>query len=333
MNRKTWKDFEEIQPYISQLLQRSMRKNRISHAYLFSGDRGTGKKDMTLHLAKSLFCKHMREDENPCNECIDCKRIAQVQHPNVYYVEPDGLSIKKHQMEALQKEFYKTGVESNQKLYIISEIDKMTDSAANSLLKFMEEPHQETYAILLTTSPNKVLPTIKSRCQMLTFIPLAQKIVQDQLIKKEFNPSIAVLASYVSNNIEEAISLCESDWFAQARRLVIKLYETIHFEFSSFFIYLQKEFLPHFEDREQIQLALKMLFYVYKEGIQFANGSLKVGSFYDEMGLRGQSNHKPISIKKIIRSMNYITEASNKIQSHVSPQVALEELAIKLQEV
>ncbi|MFX3864258.1 DNA polymerase III subunit delta', partial [Streptococcus suis] len=89
-------------------------------------------------------------------------------HPDVHWIEPDGQSIKKGQIEALQEEFSKTGVESNQKLYIIRHADKMTNNAANSLLKFLEEPHRGTTAVLLTEQYHRMLPTIISRCQVLS---------------------------------------------------------------------------------------------------------------------------------------------------------------------
>ena len=96
----------------------------------------------------------------PCEECINCKRINHGNHPDIHIVEPDGLSIKKQQIHQLQEEFSKTGVESNQKLYMIYHADKMTVNAANSLLKFLEEPHEQTYAVLITEQPQKMLPTI-----------------------------------------------------------------------------------------------------------------------------------------------------------------------------
>ncbi|MFG5456460.1 DNA polymerase III subunit delta', partial [Enterococcus faecalis] len=76
----------------------------------------------------------------PCESCRNCQRIESGNHPDVHVVHPDGLSIKKGQIQALQEEFSKTGLESHKKLYIISHADQMTVNAANSLLKFLEEP-------------------------------------------------------------------------------------------------------------------------------------------------------------------------------------------------
>lgn len=106
-------------------------------------------KEIALQLTKSYFCRE-RTGAEPCNQCADCKRIEKGNHPDVHMVEPDGASIKKHQVEFLQKEFNYRGMETSHKMYIIDEADKMTASAANSLLKFLEEPESPTLAILLT---------------------------------------------------------------------------------------------------------------------------------------------------------------------------------------
>src|SRR5690606_36803569 len=101
--------------------------------------------------------------------CTQCKRIQSGNHPDVHIIKPDGQSIKIEQISFLQKEFTYTGLESNRKVYIIEEADKMTVNAANRLLKFLEEPNQETVAILITSQIGKMLDTIVSRCQRITF--------------------------------------------------------------------------------------------------------------------------------------------------------------------
>ena len=88
-------------------------------------------------LAKSLFCLSLLEGCKPCEECTNCRRINHGNHPDIHVVEPDGMSIKKGQIQLLQEEFAKTGVESRQKLYMIIHADRMTVNAANSLLKFL----------------------------------------------------------------------------------------------------------------------------------------------------------------------------------------------------
>src|SRR5690606_15750287 len=119
-----------------------------------------------------------------CNECSDCRRIASRNHPDVHFFLPDGKSIKIDQIRKLRKEFSYRGSESNQKLYIIEHAERMTQNAANSLLKFLEEPNQHETALLLTEQMQQMLPTIISRCQTISFNPLPTSDLRSLLIEQ-----------------------------------------------------------------------------------------------------------------------------------------------------
>lgn len=224
---RTWNQLEAIQPTVLKMLKNSILRNRVSHAYLFEGIRGTGKKEVGLLLAKSLFCQSPKEGYLPCEECSNCKRIDTGNHPDFHLIEPDGLSIKKQQIHELQDEFSKTGVESKQKIYMIVHADKMTVNAANSLLKFLEEPNRQTFAILISEQVQKILPTILSRCQTLTFTPLSPDNLIEKFIAEGVKMDVAPLLAQLTNNIDEALEWNQDDWFAQAQKIVLKLYEVL----------------------------------------------------------------------------------------------------------
>src|SRR5690625_1469986 len=151
-----WEGMKEKQPIIMKMLENSINQTRISHAYLFVGNKGTGKFEIARLFAMSIFCK-TRTAAEPCMECSDCRRIMSGNHPDLHTIVSEGASIKKEQIEHLQKEFTYTGLESNKKVYIISQAEKMTANASNRLLKFLEEPSQQTTAILLTENSNSLL--------------------------------------------------------------------------------------------------------------------------------------------------------------------------------
>src|SRR5690625_944111 len=163
---ETWQKLKQVQPVATQILMNSLRHDRVSHAYLIQGMRGTGKKTLATLLAMTLFCLNKNGLE-PCQTCHECKRIISKNHPDVYWVEPEGQSIKKEQIDDLVKEFSYTTFESNRKIYIISGSELLTINAANRILKFLEEPEIETTAILLTDNLNANIETIQSRCQIL----------------------------------------------------------------------------------------------------------------------------------------------------------------------
>lgn len=104
----------------------------------------------------------------------------------------------------------------------------MTANAANSLLKFLEEPNKDTMAILITEQPQRLLDTIISRCQTLPFQPLQPKAIEDRLIEQDVLPHMARLLANMTNNVAEAVELSRNDEFAESRAKVIKLYEVLH---------------------------------------------------------------------------------------------------------
>src|SRR5690625_4179741 len=179
---KTWSEVAKIQPLASKIITHSIIKNRISHAYLIQGERGTGKEAIALLLAKGLFCEH-RQGVEPCQICNICKRIESGNHPDVHWIQPDGRSIKTEQIENLQKEFTYSGLESSQKVYIIIGSDTLTLNAANRILKFLEEPGKQTTAIMLTENSQSIIPTIRSRCQVIDLQPLNPLLFRYQLIE------------------------------------------------------------------------------------------------------------------------------------------------------
>ncbi len=328
---RTWKQLEAIQPKVLKMLKNSILKDRVSHAYLFEGLRGTGKREVGLLLAKSLFCQSPMDDYLPCNECSNCKRIETGNHPDFHFIEPDGLSIKKQQIHALQEEFSKTGVESKQKIYMIFHADRMTTNAANSLLKFLEEPNKQTYAILISEQVQKILPTILSRCQIITFSPLSPKNLIDKFIIEGVEPSIAPLLAQLTNNVEEALALNGDDWFAQARKIVVKLFEVLKKNSLEAMVSLQDNWYVHFKEKEQLDRGLDLLLLIFKDLLYIQLGKQTQVVFQTEME-KLQQYALQTSGPLIADNMAVILEAKRKLQANMNTQLLMEQLVLKLQE-
>ncbi|MFB9758734.1 DNA polymerase III subunit delta' [Ectobacillus funiculus] len=324
---KTWEQLRMMQPIAGKMLTNSIVKQRLSHAYLLEGPKGTGKLETALQIAKSVFCSQ-RERFEPCLACNNCRRIESGNHPNVYIVKPDGLSIKKQQIQDLQEEFSKTGLESNKKVYIIEHAERMTANAANTLLKFLEEPKSETTAVLLTEQVQQILDTILSRCQILTFLPLQKNLLIEQLKERGASLSLAGTAAQLTNNLEEALSFCNEEWFAQARTLVIKLCEALGKETSSLF-FVQEKWIKHFVEKEQLQMGLDMLLLIYKDLLYVQLGEGEKVVFQDQRALLESLSY---SQKRMISALSYILEAKNKLNANVSLPLVLEQLVLRLQE-
>ncbi|MRG88156.1 DNA polymerase III subunit delta' [Salinibacillus xinjiangensis] len=325
----TWGDFENVQPIVAKMLENSIKKNRISHAYLFQGPKGTGKKESSFLLAKSFFCKYL-EGFNPCNECRDCKRIESGNHPDVHPIQPDGQSIKKEQITHLQKEFTYTGMESNQKVYIIEHADTMTANAANQLLKFLEEPKRSTMAILLTENGQSILNTIRSRCQTMSFKALNTKQLESRLVASGISEPISKFSAALTNDFEEAERISQDDWFAKGRTIVIKLIQVLMEGNDEAFLFLHNDWLPHFKDKDQSQIGLDLLLIWYRDYVSYLIERKDTIIYIDEKE-KFEKYTFSLSRDQATKALKKILEAKNKLKANVNPTLVMEELVLQIQ--
>jgi DNA polymerase-3 subunit delta' len=170
---------EHLQPQLFKEFNQILKSDRMNHAYLFSGDFASF--DFALYLAKSRFCENL-QDGLPCGECRECQLIAENEFSDVKIVKPSGQVIKTDTIRELMRDFSRSGFEGKSQVFIIQDCEKMHVNAANSLLKFIEEPQSSSYMILLTSDENKVLPTIKSRTQIFRF-PKNKPLLIEQAAK------------------------------------------------------------------------------------------------------------------------------------------------------
>jgi DNA polymerase-3 subunit delta' len=322
---------ESKQPKIESWLQRVIGKDRVAHAYLFEGKKGSGKKEMAVFFSQSLFCKGPK-DEGPISDCTctECIRIQHKNHPDVHWIEPEGTSIKIEQVRSLQKEFSYRGVETNKKVYIIDRIELMTTQAANSLLKFLEDPHPETVAILLTEQRHRLLPTIISRCQEVKFAPLSPS----HMIKKlapQFGEPLSYLSSHITADMEEALFLCQSEWFAELRNIVIQLTQEVSQPSSRAIFLIQDKWLSTAKERDQIDVGLELLVLWYKD-LLYTKLELPERIIYIDQQERLNQLALYYSKERIARGIEAILSAKRRLHANVNPQLLLEQLVIRLQE-
>ena len=154
------------QTHIIKTLQNAIYNNKVAHAYIFSGPRGTGKTTTAKLLAKALNC--LEEDNRPCNECENCKAINNNTHPDIIEIDAASNNGVDEIRDLVEKVKY-APIQGRYKVYIIDEVHMMTAGAFNALLKTLEEPPAHVVFILATTDVHKVLPTVLSRCQRFDF--------------------------------------------------------------------------------------------------------------------------------------------------------------------
>ena len=159
------KTFEDVvgQGRIMKTLQQAVENDKVTHAYLFSGPRGTGKTSTAKIFAKALNCVH-GPTSHPCNECDVCKHITSGESLDV--VEIDAASNRSiEDIRQLRETVKFMPTEGHKKIYIIDEVHMLTTEAFNALLKTLEEPPEHVVFILATTEPERIPMTILSRCQ------------------------------------------------------------------------------------------------------------------------------------------------------------------------
>jgi DNA polymerase-3 subunit gamma/tau len=164
---------------ITQTLRHAVESEKIVHAYLFCGPRGTGKTSTGRILAKAVNCPNQIGGE-PCNTCDICKSITEGRALDV--IEIDAASNRGiDEIRSLREKVNYAPTIARYKVYIIDEVHMLTEAASNALLKTLEEPPRHVIFVLATTEPHKVLPTIVSRCQQFSFHRLSQAAIVDKL--------------------------------------------------------------------------------------------------------------------------------------------------------
>ncbi|KMT40428.1 DNA polymerase III subunit delta' [Melissococcus plutonius] len=306
-------NLHDYQADIYQQLQRSFINKHLSHAYLFEGMKGTGKKECALWLTKLLFCTQIVNSE-PCDRCNNCLRVQKEEHPDVLKIIPDGQTIKKDQVLRLKSEFTKSGMETTQKVFLIEQADKMNVSAANSLLKFLEEPNNESMVILETTQLIKMLPTIQSRCQILHFQPLNKRTLFKALLNEKVSQTSAELLIELTSSFNKAVKLSQDEWFNEARETIGQWVEYFKKDDLQAFIYVQKKMIKIFKEKDQQALSFDLLLAYFYQLLKHST------TFQDEN----------LSLEKITSDMEFILQAKQKWEANVSWQGVMEQLALHI---
>lgn len=207
--------FDEVvgQEHIVQTLKNALRTDRITHAYLFCGPRGTGKTTIAKLLAKAVNC--LATENVPCGQCANCLAISQGTFPDVIEIDAASNNGVDEIRDLIEKVKY-APLEGKYKVYIIDEVHMLSQGAFNALLKTLEEPPEHVIFILATTEAHKVLPTIISRCQRFDFKRVTSSALEQHLdhvlleekIKAE--PGVTALVAQLSEGgVRDALTILE----------------------------------------------------------------------------------------------------------------------------
>jgi DNA polymerase-3 subunit delta' len=225
-------DFSNIidQQQMKEHMQNALKTGKVSHAYIISGENESGKEYIARIFAKALQCSHRQEKGDyieACNECPSCVKALSENHPDIITItheKPNSIGVDDIR-EQLRDDVAILPYESDYKIYIIPEGEKMTIQAQNALLKTLEEPPAYIVIIILTNNLNAFLPTITSRCIVLPMKPARDEAITKFLMEecKIVDYKAMVCASFARGNVGKAISLASNEKFDNLKNETIEL--------------------------------------------------------------------------------------------------------------
>ncbi|MDN0063702.1 DNA polymerase III subunit delta' [Collinsella ihumii] len=214
----------DTQPRVRDFLERAVRTDRASHAYLFVGAPGSGKLDAAWALAQALLC-----EQGGCGACDSCIRVARKTHPDVHLYEPEsatGYLIA--QIRDLLEDVALAPIRAPRKVYIVDRAEQLRANSANALLKTLEEPPENTTFILLGTSTDVMLPTIVSRCQCVPFRMLSTDESTDAVARATGLPEPRCrMAVAVAGSPARAAAFLKSAERQEARRQMLRAVDAL----------------------------------------------------------------------------------------------------------
>lgn len=278
-----FKILEETQPRFIKLINNSIKKDRLAQVYLFDGAKGTPKMQGAMYLASLILC----EKGCNCGECKSCQMLANNCHPDLLVINPnrnEGVvsegTIKKEAIEDLIHEF--SLASDKKRVFIINEVEKATLASSNTLLKFLEEMKDNTYAILITDNLSAVLSTIKSRSQIITFEMINKDTLLSIYKSKSIDPELARVLCTLTNNVNEGLELAKNETITQIIELVKKINKAILTDNSPIVIMNDEgKFLLTCSDKRFHQIFLDLLIRITNDRLFYMLGKKDEMVFLD----------------------------------------------------
>ena len=301
------------QDFAKKYLTNSIKKNKINHAYMFEGIDGIGKKKFSQELSKIL---------------LDTQNVDS--SPDYINIYPDGNSIKIAQIRKLQTDII-IKPHKNYKIYIINQADSMTIEAQNALLKTLEEPPEYAIIILITSNKEALLDTIKSRCEIIKFLPISILDLNNYLINKGIDKNRAqLLSTFARGSIEKAIELSESADFAIMRDEIQTYIEVM----------LDKDIIDILEIPTSMDKYKKDSISILDMLINYFRDIMLIKENVDKSMLINidkltflQNMSKKITYSQVSKIIDIIEDIKKKIRSNCNFSISIQVMALNIYEV
>jgi DNA polymerase-3 subunit delta' len=313
---------------VVELLDNSLRNDRLSHAYLFVGPAQVGKMTLAINLAQALNCEN---DDRPCGACSSCQRILNLKHADVQVIDLGGKTeVSIDQIRELERYASLKPFEGKSRVFIIDNAEFMSSEAANCLLKTLEEPPPFVYMILLSTSEKAILSTILSRCQKLQLRPIAISAIEGALIERYgTKPEDAhVLARLSSGCMGWAVQTSvNTDAILHRKELIETLVNIAKVDRLEKFSYSASMASKFSKNRAEVQKLLSIWISLWRDLLLIKGGCREMITNIDhqETLFREEAYYDIIDISNFILSLS---QAGTLLKNNANPRLVLDVLIL-----
>ena len=308
-----------------EVLRRSLRNGKTAHSYLFEGVSGSGRRKTAVTLIQALFCTTLPDDA--CGTCQSCRKIEADNHPDIHYIAPlpDKRDISIEQLRDMQHELSLRPYEAPRKACIIDPAERMSVSAANSLLKTLEEPPGNALIILLTENAGMLLSTVRSRCQLIRFAPLSPEHVMTLLERNGMAPeTVALIAPMSGGSLQRAQEL-DNEALAARREAVLSRVDQLSLNRISSVFDASEELSGN---RDATLELLDMLLSFFRDAVHLGAGNTDIVNRSVRPAIESMATRR--SFPRNLELLERIHETRRAVQRNANPKLALDQLFITI---
>jgi DNA polymerase-3 subunit delta' len=306
------------------ILRRAIQSGRLAHAYLFYGPEGVGKKLVALALARAVFC----QAGHGCGSCVACRKVDHHNHPDLHFLEPDGATIKIEQVRELQKELSYRPLEAPKKVCLIESSERMNPAAGNALLKTLEEPSGDALIILLSSHPEQLLPTIRSRSQRLPFQRLSRDLIKSVLLQQPGldETSAHILASLSDGSFKKALGKDHDLYLEQRKTLINRIAALSPNRIGPIFELAQ----GIADNKEQLQELLEILQIFYRDLLFYKFDTDENHLVNIDMIDAIRTAAKQTDLTLLLKKLDSLANTRYLLGRNINRQLAVENLLLEL---